>query len=427
MSLSSVNGNKTKGVTKMILPLNPFNKDEQGNSGVAQTSNFASNGEIIYEFQTSATQTCPTDNIFFEIKDFFSLGTNAVPAVTNTGDGIGDYVLRSWNHCACLFSNLVVEINNTVVENISLVAETDSYIKRSRYSDAWLNSFGVVQGLATDPAIRKEFRQAPFQSFLWHPDCSALCTNQVIPQNCTVRFRLQPHQNYLNRAITVSSGNTTYGTTATDIKYGVDRIRMFVYLEEGDVVEPNSSKILELRPVKGLDQQFVGASAGEDTKFYEIPYTTYELGLGITAYNKNSSLRNAPSEFIERDLGTNQISQYQMSYASQIYPEYSSNMKWGSDFDGPMREYMLSYIMANMHYDDAGALKFKDWAIQPLFIHRVVKREDDKSTRLQLRLVTENSGGLRGNFACIFASYQKYVQITYDEAGRVFNVNPELV
>ena len=455
-TFSSVNGNRTKSTVNLITPNNGFLGDDITTATNAGIYRFGQKGELQFDFRTGPTQWLDGNSVFFEVRDF--LCASATNGVCDANTPIS----RSWNHVSALFSNMIIELNDVQVENIALLSETDSAVKKASYSQSFLDSFGMVQNLQSYATRITDAQSTIYRSFLWHPDASSVFTHQRIPPNCKVRVRLQPNpqyqyravesQNAVNPSIVGGPANATYPVLGAGVliagvanvsnntpaniqfKYGVADIKMYATTVEADCIKPGETYVMDLRPWKLIENQYQG---GQDTKTVDIPHTTYMLGFCTTSAYKNGQgatnpaigpFVDPPTEFRELRTRTDLVSSYQLTYAGQNYPEYVPQMiNTTTEKSGFQREFMLSYVANNMNFDDAGTFSYTNWLGSPLFLHPVVKRSDDKSLSCKLQLTSASGLTLNSNYVMIVCQYQKYCSIRYNELGNVEFVKPENV
>lgn len=430
--LPSINGNRTKLFYKRLLPDGSYNKDVHNAQGTDVTRNFSNNGEILFEFNTGPSQKIPADRLFLEVFDTLSLGANAAsgdPNDLNRSTAGGINVARSYNHIACLFSSVIFEIMDTPVDNVLNVAELDSYVKKKQYSQTWMNTYGAVQNLRPYSDRLADTYTSRKKSYVWHPDCIGVLNNQMIPQNSKCRLRLKPHPDYFTRAVesTTNYGSTTAsvlpGNSATTYKYSVQDLYLYVPFLEAETIVANSSITMDVRPYKAVFQKFLQSG---DEKDYNVPPTTYELGLAILSGHRDKSTKDSPSTFAENSNNTHRIKQYKINYVYDM-PEYRADQTYSNDAStgnvGSEREFMISYLSQDKELDDGGSYSFSEWINNPVYIHQVVKRDDDKTTKATVRIDTDNgfSGTIASNTyyddVFLFSQYSRWMRIDYDENG----------
>lgn len=426
--LTSINGNKTKEQWKIANVKNGFLPDLLNAVNVDATKNFSSQDIVI---ELNSPYNVKITDLYFVVGDRLVYGDGTIITGAN--------IARNFNHISCLWDTITVEINDTIVENISNVAELDAYEKYRKYNKSWFDSgLGFVQGCSSFSARANEAATFKAVEKIWKPDCSQILTSEI-PQNARVKITLKPHKYYDTRAVQLSSGVNAplMGNTNATVKYIIESFSLRYKYEEAEVAPTNYDYVMDLRPVEMVTISQLNTALGtEQYAQLNVKSTTYELGLGFSASNKDSSLWNKPNNFKSLpDYNGNDRSlmlDFYMNYAGQKFPEHANNLSLDAtnkSIKGYPTMFYESMLANDKHFNDAGTIYFADWLENKLWSFNVVKREDDASTALELYFRPQydlTSSGTSTN-AHVFYKYSQVVILKYDAQGNIISVSKEVV
>lgn len=421
IELPSIFGNKTRGQWKMLSnPKNGFNSDVHGASGSAETRNFGGK-DYDFEFETGFNQK--VTKIFFEVKDKLTDGTNlTISDVTGGAPNVAVDCARSFNHIACLFNQCTVEINGTQVDNVNLLAEVDSYAKRKKYSQAFMDNFGAISSLQSYSARKAEAEARLEMSKLWICDAVPLLSEEEIPQNCRVRITLKSDSNYHLRAVT-SPSNIANGVTNITWKYSVQGLKMYYYVEDCEHAPIDQPLVIDYRPYYASAESF-SATDGQFTKNYTVRKSAYELGVAVASSIRNSSATVAPSEF-KTAGNAERINKLQISYASNNYPSHSIDQVLTADANtGFMLSYIETMTACDKLLNDAGGISYENWETSPFWVYDCIKPENDISTNVEVT-VNPLSGSGVGQLILFNRSASALI-FNYDKLGNLYEVKREM-
>lgn len=409
----SLYDNKTKGQWKMLAqPKNGFSADGINAGPLPFTKNFGGR-DYDFEFETGHNQKCT--KIAFAVTDVLMAGATDTPVTANHSKR------RSFNSVACLFNQLTVEINNTQVDNIPNICEVDSYAKRSKYTQAYMDGFGKISNLHSD-AIRATDSQAnTITTKLWIPDgCPMLC-EESIPQNCRVKITLKSDTNYALRAVHASNIASTEGIGADNYRYGVTSLRMYYFIEDSEAVKANHVETLDYRPYTCGVETLTGI--GQQTKNYTIKPTTYEIGIATVSSIRSTNVVYAPSVFAAANTAQN-LKNYQIDYAGQQFPTHtiSNDFTAGTDV-GHALAYLESMISSEKNVNDAGGIDYDNFKASPFYKFDVYKLDGDMSTAAAVTI--EPGGNSSDAQLFLFQRYGNIIRIYYNNIGAVSDVKRE--
>lgn len=410
LDLPSLNGNKLRGQWKMLSqPKNGFTADVMNGTGAAVTKNFGGK-DYDFEFECGFNQKCT--KIIFEVEDSLTLGTNAPIGTAE--------IARTWNHVACLFNQVTVEINNTQVDNISLLAELDSMVKKQKYTQAYFNGFGKISNLHSYKERKDESASRIKLSKIWICDACPMLSEESILQNSRVKITLKSDNNYATRAIASSSG-VTEGTAATNWKYGVTALRMYYYLEDGDDAPVSKRVVVDYRPYYASLETLSGT--GQQTKNFTVKPSTYEISLGLVSTTRNTATDYSPSVFTAANNPQN-LTYYMIDYASQQFPNHTVKQLASTDeLTGFTLSYLQSMFASDKMYNDAGGIDFDQYVGSPFFKHDILKRDDDKSTYCSVTLTP--GGDSSASQLLLVHRYANGITFNYNNIGSLDNVSRE--
>lgn len=409
----SLYDNKTKGQWKMLAqPKNGFTADTINAAPTPFTKNFGGR-DYDFEFETGHNQKCT--KIAFAVTDVLKAGaTDALVSVTHDKR-------RSFNSVACLFNQMTVEINNTQVDNIPNICEVDSYAKRCKYTQAYMDGFGKISNLHSDTARIAESRVNTHTTKLWIPDgCPMLC-EESIPQNCRVKITLKSDINYATRAVTASAAGGTEGVGADNYRYGVTSLKMYYFIEDSEAVKPDSIKTIDYRPY-GCGVETLGGT-GQQTKNFTIKPTCYEIAISTVSAARSTNVIYAPSVFTTANDAQN-LKSYMIDYAGQQFPNHTVSNEFANYTDvGYALAYLESMVSCEKNLNDAGGIDYEHFKVSPFYKFDVYKLDGDMSTACSVT-VESNADSTNGQLL-LFYRYGNIIRIHYNNIGAVSDVKRE--
>ncbi len=424
MSLPTINEAKTRGFWKEVRATTQV-FETYAAGAIAQVFQ----GEYEYRFDTAFNQKAHMDKAYFMGTDSLAAGdAQTVPSVTCAA-------ARPWNHMACWFNQIQVDIQGTNVENIIDIAEVDSYAKRAKYNEDYFNRVGECMNLKVDitslnandgfaKRVTRDRAANATQSYLWHPDCCSVF-DKVLTQNLNISVKVRISPDIRTRAVQSSAAadaNTaSIGTGANNYRYCVSNLVLYVWITEEDIAPSNKDVPFDLRPIYPARVTWNLTSTSGTLNYQGIPATTYQIGLGLCAGDRNTNILYSPTDFKTAN-NKQQLTTYRLKYANYDYPQYQITETQTSH---RFRSFLQS--MSDLEKNDIGdsGESYTFYVDRGEIYHfDIVKREDDRSTTAELQLTAP--ANFTGEDVFLFCKYVKDLVITYNELGNPIAVTAQI-
>lgn len=417
MSLPTINAGVSRGFYKEVRATVVQWNNSALTNAAAVDGNF--NGETEYKFSTAFNQRVHMDKSYFAVTDFLYDGATLVATTPTCA------AARTWNHCSALFQNMQIDINGTNVENINEVAEVDSYCKRVEYDESYFKNigecfnlkyaYGVTNG--SDSISRHTDAMAnPKTTYLWHPNCSGIF-QQTLPQNLDISIKMRPAANKHFRVVDGVAA-TDPGVVVDTFRYGVSEILLYVYITEESNAPRDTEIKLDLRPVFPAKVTWTGAATL--TYNYNVPATTYQMGIVLASSTRNTDTLFSPTIF-KCETNKQDFLSYRIKYASYDFPQFQITEVAAQRF---YRGYLNGALDFSKDVNFNGGESYAFWREQgPMYNFDVIKRADDHSTIAEVTLTAP--AAFNGEDVYLMCRHSRVVIIGYGSDGRVTNVSAE--
>lgn len=252
---------------------------------------------------------------------------------------------------------------------------------------------------------------------LWKPPFSIFDIEHALPSGkYSIKLDVASGSTYKTLSIE-STGSAT--KTTSDFVLTVDSLYFYVATMSGPRVD-NMTYYLDLDDIEVLYDP-VTQDATQEQKVFTVNKNTRGLTVAFADKTTRTDTRYTPTKFkVQSDKDLN-LTQLQISYASQNKPSVREDFEYSDGKDFIQQKYIDSYLNNNLFFDTAGPESFDEWITRGPFYHFDFQKDStDQSTQAIVRYKF-SSGGTSANIL-LFQHFKTIVKVVI-AGGIVRSVN----
>lgn len=356
---------------------------------------------------------------------------------TSNNQIVAGDVRRTWNWPAGLFQTSREKLNGSTFSIVNNFTQTDSILKRQRYSKAYLDTVGQLMALNDDlerTAEKNDFRTV---DTVFIPACMSTFGIKDLQPSSSLRLEFDTNTNYRTSCVEHKDvgDEIEHGVGNDKYWFNIDSIELYVLVTESAVDAPKGTYAYDLVEFKSqIFSKDFGTSVNEIVK---VEPSVQSIFYALQHKDALSTTRWSPTKFQpfstndDNDYSNNAYNKLKQQYIRYNGINYPENM---NDFsrDGTDTEtgYKLGFYM-NLIYNELlwngsgseGYNLFKSSAptgYGPYFAFDLEKDASVQAT--DVNIVMKFEPGVTNTSMIVVSSNTFTLQVAYDDNGNLSGV-----
>lgn len=407
-------------------------------------------GEILFNFNVGNNEVMIVDETYINVQ--LQLSQNGA---ANAVEQLADDITLSSSPVSCLFQSASLQVNNQEVAKVS------EYPQSGLLYNILMNSRDKsLTSLTNDPNVPKyryakqiaDLDVAKIRKSLVGIVPTATVANNVfkfeicgkIPMfitrdelsgNTNLQYKFQVDNSWRNQLVESITGTAiaavtniaTPSTATKTIKVDVLDVELNVALYESSEIPRSVKSTLNYLEMFSTTRS-IAVDASSDRLVVTLPRNAQAIFMCMFDSRRASVPALSPTSLYCDALRN--LESYELRYGKSVFPSPQYKLNLTDEVDDlassirnnsrAFKEYVLSTRSLNNNL--ANFHDVVSWSSNPIFFHRVVKPIGDTSNELDI-LLTFSSPFTSNSILYVGAIYEKELNIEYNEAGLVSQVN----
>lgn len=363
---------------------------------------------------------------FLLIKSTLARGDSLTTAAGN--------VRRTWNWPAGLFQTTREKLNGSTFAIVNNFTQTDSIVKRQRYSKSYLDTVGQLMGLNSDAERTTEKTNFRTVDTVFVPACMSTFGIRDLQPSSSLRLEFDRNPNYRTSCCenTTVGTNIDVGTSNTTYQFNIDSIELYVLVTEAATDIPRGVSSYELVEFKSqLISKDFASSVNEIVK---VEPSVVSVFYALQHRDALSTTRWSPTKFqpfvvggvAATDNAYNKMTQQYLKYNGIMYPENTNDfLRSTTDAEtGYKLSFYMNLVYNQLLWNGSGAegydlFKSTDaTGYGPYFAFDLEKDASVQAT--DVNIVMKFSPGTVSESTLVVVSSNTFtLQVAYDDNGNM--------